>query len=600
MQKTKLPNRSEVMPENKWQIEDIYKNDTLWQTDYNTLVKEIPSLKNYKNTLQLSAKHLFDCLEACDKVSLVLDKLYVYAAMRFHEDSANSFYQGLTNQAESLVVEYSAVTSFIVPEILDIPEDKMAEFQKQSPEKFSLYAHFLENIQRQKKHTLSPTEEALLAQASELTNAPQTIFTMLNDADIKFPMIKNEQGEEMELTKGRYTTFLESKDRTVRKNAFQALYATYAKQKNTLASIYNASVKADVFTAKARHYDSSIAAALGDDNIPLSVYDNLIETVHKHLPLLHKYIALRKKILKLDELHMYDLYVPLTNEADTKISYEAAKTTVIAALEVMGKEYTDALKMGLESGWIDVYENQGKRGGAYSWGTYSVHPYVLLNHNDNVNSMFTLAHEMGHALHSYFSWQKQPYLYGGHKIFVAEVASTCNEALLIEHLLKTTDDKAMKFYLINYFLEQFRGTFFRQTMFAEFEKITHEMAEAGEALTCETLNCIYRKLNEQYFGNELMIDSDIDLEWARIPHFYNAFYVYQYATGYSAAIALSRKIITEGKPAIDRYLDFLSKGNSEYSIDLLKGAGVDMTTTKPAEEAMSLFKELLDQLENFE
>lgn len=429
--------------------------------------------------------------------------------------------------------------------------------------------------------------------------APQNIFTMLNDADIRFGEITDADGETVPLTKGRYVTFLENSDRRVRKEAFTSLYNTYFSQKNTLAATYAASVKSDVFFAKARNYSSARKMALADDNIPLSVYDNLIDTVHQYLPLMHRYVALRKKLLGLDEVHMYDLYAPLVSEANVKITFEEAKETVLRALDVLGTTYTDALKMGMESGWIDVYENEGKRGGAYSWGSYGVHPFVLLNHNDTVNSMFTLAHEMGHALHSWFTWQTQPYLYSGHKIFVAEVASTCNEALLMEYLLNTTKDQNMRKYLVNYYLEQFRGTLFRQTMFAEFEKITHEMVENGEPLTWENMNQIYHDLNRLYFGDDIVIDPQIDIEWARIPHFYNAFYVYQYATGYSAAIALSRKILTEGQPAIDAYLDFLSKGDSEYSIDLLKGAGVDMSKKDAIENAMVVFERLLDEMEQF-
>ena len=409
--------------------------------------------------------------------------------------------------------------------------------------------------------------------------------------------MKNADGEEMELTKGRYVTFLESPDRNVREQAFRNLYAVYLSQKNTLAATYAASVKSDAFFASARSYGSSMQMALADDNIPLSVYDSLIETVHQYLPLLHRYVSIRKKELGVEDLHMYDLYVPLVADADVKIPYEQAKETVKKALAVMGEEYAAALEHGMESGWIDVYENKGKRGGAYSWGSYGVHPFVLLNHNDTINSMFTLAHEMGHALHSFFTWKKQPYLYADHKIFVAEVASTCNEALLMEYLLENTEDRSMRKYLINYFLEQFRGTLFRQTMFAEFEKITHAMVEAGEPLTWEGMNRIYRELNLKYFGDDIVVDEEIDIEWARIPHFYNAFYVYQYATGYSAAIALSRRILQKGQPAIDDYLDFLSKGSSEYSIDLLKGAGVDLSTPAPIENAMQLFKELLDEFE---
>ena len=422
---------------------------------------------------------------------------------------------------------------------------------------------------------------------------------MCNDADMRFGNITDTDGGCVTLTKGRYITFLESADRRVRKEAFETLYAAYEKQKNMLAATYAASVKSDVFFAQAKKYGSALEMALADDNIPVSVYDNLIETVHKHLPLLHRYVALRKKILHLDEVHMYDLYAPLVADVQDKISFAEAKETVKKALAVLGKDYQKALEHGMESGWIDVYENEGKRGGAYSWGSYGVHPFVLLNHNDTVNSMFTLAHEMGHALHSWFTWEKQPYLYSGHKIFVAEVASTCNEALLMEYLLQTTKDKNMKKYLVNYFLEQFRGTLFRQTMFAEFEKITHEMVQKGEPLTWEVLNKVYRDLNCLYFGDDIVIDTQIDIEWARIPHFYNAFYVYQYATGYSAAIALSRKILQEGEPAIQAYLDFLSKGDSAYSIDLLKGAGVDMSKTEAIENAMKVFETLLDEMEQF-
>lgn len=592
----KLPKRAEIDKKYAWHLEDIYSSLEKWEQDFSFSQKSMEKLSNFSGKISTSAQILLDCLKQNNETSLIVEKLYVYASMRFHEDSTNATYQKLSSRAETLLIQYSAAASFIVPEILAIPEQTLSEFRKQKD--FSVYAHFLDNILRQKEHTLSVEQEALLAQVGELGGAPQNIFTMLNDADIKFNSIKNEKGEEVELTKGRYTSFLENKDRRVRKDAFDSLYASYYKQKNTIAATYSASVKSDVFFAKARKYPSALAAALEDDKIPLSVYDNLIKTVHKFLPLMHRYVALRKKLLGLDEIHMYDLYVPIVTEADKKISYEEAKQTVSKALEILGKEYTKALQEGLNSGWIDVYENEGKRSGAYSWGIYGVHPYVLLNHNDNINSMFTLAHEMGHALHSYFSWEKQPYLYSGHKIFVAEVASTCNEALLMHYLLEHTQDIPTKKYLINYFMEQFRGTLFRQTMFAEFEKITHDMAEKGEPLTYENMSQIYYDLNKQYFGEEIMIDKAISIEWARIPHFYNAFYVYQYATGYSAAIALSQKITNEGQPAIDRYLDFLSKGNSEYSIDLLKGAGVDMTTTTPIENAMSVFESLLNQLDS--
>ena len=591
-----IPERKDTDPRFRWHIEDYYKTDADWEAAYAAVEEAIPSLEAYAGTLGGSADFLLFCLWKYEEISQKLDQVYTYANMRLHEDSANAQAQAMAAKAETLLIRYSAAASFLVPEIIAIPERRLDAFRS-SNKAFQHFEQFFDDILRQKEHTLSPAEENLLAKTAELGGAPQQIFTMLNDADITFPPVKTADGEERELTKGRYVTFLESPDRDVRRQAFQNLYAVYLSQKNTLAATYSSSVKSDVFFAKARKYGSAMEMSLSQDNIPLSVYDTLIETVNKHLPLLHRYISFRKKELGVEELHMYDLYVPLVPDADVKIPYEEAKKTVKEALSVMGEAYSEALEHGLESGWIDVYENKGKRGGAYSWGSYGVHPFVLLNHNDTINSMFTLAHEMGHALHSHFTWQKQEYLYADHKIFVAEVASTCNEALLMEHLLKTTEDKTMRKYLVNYFLEQFRGTLFRQTMFAEFEKITHDRVEKGEALTWESMNKIYRDLNIKYFGEDIVIDSEIDIEWARIPHFYNAFYVYQYATGYSAAIALSRKILHEGKPAIDRYMNFLSAGSSYYPIDLLKGAGVDMTTAAPIENALQLFKELLDEFE---
>lgn len=592
-----IPERKDTDPRFRWQIEDYFKTDADWEKDYVALEKSLPEITAFSGKLADSAQMLLSCLQKNEALSLQLDHIYTYASMRLHEDSANAFYQSMASRAEMLLIRYSAAVSFLTPEMIAIPEEKLTAFREEKSADFAIYDHFFHSLLRQKAHTLSPAEEKLLAKTAELGGAPQQIFTMLNDADICFPSILTADGEELELTKGRYVTFLENPDRSIRKQAFKNLYSVYSAHKNTLAATYASSVKSDVFFAEARKYASAMEMALADDHIPLSVYDNLIDTVNKNLPLLHRYVSIRKKELGVEELHMYDLYVPLVPDADVKIPYEEAKKNVKKALSVMGEAYSKALEHGMESGWIDVYENKGKRGGAYSWGSYGVHPFVLLNHNDTINSMFTLAHEMGHALHSFFTWEKQPYLYADHKIFVAEVASTCNEALLMEHLLHTTQDKTMRKYLINYFLEQFRGTLFRQTMFAEFEKITHNMAEKGEPLTWESMNQVYHDLNVKYFGEEIVIDPEIDMEWARIPHFYNAFYVYQYATGYSAAIALSRKILTEGQVAIDAYLDFLSKGSSEYSIDLLKGAGVDLSTAKPIENAMQLFKELLDEFE---
>ncbi len=591
-----LLKRCDVPDEFKWKITDIYTTDELWEEEFELVKERLAEFDKFHGKVSESAENLLEVLTLNDELALIFDRLYVYAGMRFHEDSSNDKYQSLSDKADMLYVMFNEATSFITPEVTLLSAEKVAEFMEACPE-LKIYDHYLENILRCKEHILSADIEKLLSKTGEIAAAPQNIFTMINDADISFPNVINEKGEKSPLTKGNYVSYLESSNREVRKTAFETLYDTYLKQENTLAATYSASVKKDVFYSKIRNFSSSLEAALDDDNIPVSVYDNLISAVNKNLHLMHRYVRLRKKMLGVDELHMYDLYAPLVADSDKEFTFEEAKETVLKALEPMGKDYVENLKKGFNGGWIDVYENKGKRGGAYSWGTYSVHPYVLLNHNDTVNSMFTVAHEMGHALHSLYTWEKQPYLYSGHKIFVAEVASTVNEALLMEYLLKTTEDNKFTAYLINYFMEQFKGTFFRQAMFAEFEAKTHELAEKGTPLTCTLMKEIYHSLNKKYFGEDIVIDERIDIEWARIPHFYNAFYVYQYSTGYSAAISLSRKILNEGKPAADRYKDFLSKGDSEYSIDLLKGAGIDMTTEKPFEDAMKVFEELIERME---
>ena len=594
---TNIPERNEIDNKYKWKLEDLYPNTQEWEKSCEKVSNLSDKYASFKGNIAQSAENLYNFLKFNDEISIQAERLYVYANMKFHEDSRVSSSQELSNKAEMLMVKLMNDSSFSTPEITSMGEEKLSEFMAQKPD-LNEYAHYLHSLMRREKHILSPEEEAILAKTGNFSNAAEDIFAMINDADITFGDIKDEYGNTVTLTKGRYTKYMESENRDVRKSAFDTLYASYEKQKNTLATTYYSSVKKDAFYADVRKYGSSLEAALDDDNIPITVYNNLISAVHKYLPLMHRYVKIRKKILGLDELHPYDLYAPLAKDSNVKITYPQAQETVLKALEPMGEKYISALKEGFENGWIDVYENKGKRGGAYSWGTYSCHPYVLLNHNDNLNSMFTVAHEMGHALHSYFTWKKQPYIYSGHKIFVAEVASTCNEALLMEYMLKTTTDKNARKYLINYFLDQFKGTFFRQAMFAEFEKTAHDMVEKGQPLTCDILCKMYHDLNRQYFGDELVIDKNLDLEWARIPHFYSAFYVYQYATGYTAAIALSRKILDEGQSAVDKYMEFLSNGSSLYSIDLLKGAGVDMTSTEPVDKAMGVFSSLLDMMEN--
>ncbi|MFF2527751.1 oligoendopeptidase F [Brevibacillus sp. NPDC058079] len=591
-----LPKRSDVPAEYKWRLEDMYPTDNDWEADVQKVKQLTEKIAAMKGSLATSGKQLLAVLTLQDELLKTLDQVYVYARMRRDEDNANSKYQGLTDRATSLSTQVYGSISYIQPEILAIPTEDLQTWIKEV-EGLEHYRILLDEITRFKPHTLSSEEEALLANMSELSSSPSKIFGMLNNADMKFPMITDENGEEVELTKGRYTQFMESKDRRVRKEAFEALYSTYGKFRNTIAASLTSAIKGDVFYARTRKYPSALYAALFADNVELPVYDNLIATIHEHLPLMHRYIALRKKLLGVDELHMYDLYVPIVPETDMKIPYDQAVSTIKEALHPLGEEYGRILEEGFSNGWIDVHENEGKTSGAYSWGAYTSHPFVLMNYQDNVNNMFTLAHEMGHALHSYYSNHAQPYTYADYKIFVAEVASTLNEALLMNHLLETTTDKKQRMYLINHYLEQFRGTVFRQTMFAEFEKIVHAKEEQGEPLTAESLSTIYRELNVSYHGPDMVVDSEVDLEWARIPHFYRGFYVYKYATGFSAATSLSKQILEEGQPAVDRYLQFLKGGSSDYPLNLLKGAGVDMTSPTPVAEALSVFKELLEELE---
>jgi oligoendopeptidase F len=596
VEQAKLKSRSEIPDEYKWHLEDIFSSNEAWEDEFTKVEKSLASASQFQGRLGESADQLLACLEWMDDVSSDLEEIYTYARMRRDEDNREALYQGMTDRAGALSVRLSSSLAFVVPELLTISEEKLAEFRKTNS-KLENYDHALEDILRKRKHVLSTAEEKILAEAGEIAEAPSVIFGMANNADLKFPTIKDEKGHEVELTKGNYTQFMESADRRVRKDAFETLYHTYQKQINTWAATSNANVKADVFYAKARKYPSAIEASLDDDLVPLNVYDALIETVHEYLPEMYRYMRLRKKMLGVDELHMYDIYVPIVPEVKMEIPYPEALQMVREGLKPLGESYLKILNEGFESHWIDIYENQGKTSGAYSWGTYHSHPYVLLNHQDTLDSMFTIAHEMGHSLHTYLSNKTQPHIYAGYKIFVAEVASTLNEALVMEHLLKTTEDSKALAYLLNHYLEQFRGTIFRQTMFAEFEKNTHAWVEQGEALTADLLSREYLKLNQKYYGSNVVSDPEIAFEWARIPHFYTSFYVYKYATGFSAATALSRKILQEGEPAVKRYLNFLSSGSSNYPIELLRKAGVDMETPLPVKEAMEVFKGLLDQLE---
>ncbi|WP_066368579.1 oligoendopeptidase F [Neobacillus fumarioli] len=592
-----LPARSEIPVEETWRLEDIFSTDEEWEKEFQEVKGLIPKVKEFAGKLGESADILYQALTFQDQLLERIGKLYTYSHMRYDQDTTNSHYQGMDDRMKNLYSQAASALAFIVPEILAIDENRVKSFLDEKQE-LKLYEHALDEINLQRPHVLSAEQEALLAEAGEVMNASSNTFGMLNNADLQFPSIKDENGDEVEITHGRYIRFLESKDQRVRRDAFKAVYQTYGNFKNTFASTLNGNVKRNNFNARVRHYQSARHAALSANNIPESVYDNLISAVNDNLHLLQRYVKLRKQVLGLDELHMYDLYTPLVKDVKMEIKYDEAKELVLKGLAPLGEEYAKVLKEGFENRWVDVHENKGKRSGAYSSGAYGTNPYILLNWQDNVNNLFTLAHEFGHSVHSYYTRKTQPFPYGNYSIFVAEVASTCNEALLNDYLLKNVDEEGKRIYLLNHYLEGFRGTVFRQTMFAEFEHMIHQKAQNNEALTAESLTRDYYELNKKYFGEQdIVIDEEIGLEWARIPHFYYNYYVYQYATGFSAATALSKQILEEGEPAVKRYLDFLSAGSSDYPIEVLKKAGVDMTSAQPIHEACKVFAEKLAELE---
>jgi len=593
----KLLKREEVKVEETWRLEDIFSTDEAWEEEYRAIEEFSQKGETFKGTLGNGADALFEALTYRDSLSKRLRRLYTYAHLKTDQDTTNSFYQAMDSRVKSLYVKVSTALSFFIPELLSIEEEKLNKTVEEH-DGLQLYKQEIEEINTQRPHVLPAEQEELLAQLSEVTGNSSETFSMLNNADLTFPKVKDEDGEEVELSHGRYTGFLESSDPRVRKDAFKAMYDTYGKFKNTFASTLSGNIKSDNVNARIRNYGSAREAAMSNNHIPEQVYENLVTTINKNVHLLQRYVALRKKVFELDELHMWDLYAPLVQDADMKIPYEEASETMVESFHPLGDEYVSIVKEGLGNRWVDVRENVGKRSGAYSSGAYGTNPYVLMNWQDNVNNLFTLAHEFGHSVHSYYSRKNQPFVYSGYSIFVAEVASTVNEALLNDHLLKTTDDEQKRIYLLNYWLDGFRGTVFRQTMFAEFEHLIHELDQQGVALTAEKLTEEYYALNKKYFGEDLVIDEEIGLEWARIPHFYYNYYVYQYATGYSAAVALSDQILTEGKPAVDRYINnFLKAGSSDYPIEVLKKAGVDMTSAAPIEEACRVFEEKLNELE---
>lgn len=597
MSEKKLPRRGEIAEEYKWKLEDLFASDELWEKEAEEISELAEEVSTFQGTLGESAQRLFDFLKKQDDLYYHMNRVYVYANQKSHQDTAVAKYQGYCAKADTLSVAVSSALSFADPEILSIDSERLEQFYEQLP-KLEHYRRKLNEILRQKEHTLTPEEESILAEVGEIAVAPGNIYSMFNNADIRFPYVTDVEGNKIQITHGNFIDFLYNKDRNMRKIVFRGVYGTYKKWQNTVAATFTSHLKQEHFYAKMRRYPSVRAMHLDHGNIPESVYDNLIATVHAHLPALHKYISIRKRVLGVEHLHMYDLFLPMVEDVEKKYSYEEAKALVGKALAPMGEEYVRQMKDGMENGWIDVYENENKRSGAYSWGAYGTHPYVLLNHQDNLDSVFTLAHEMGHAMHTFYSNKNQSVTYADYLIFVAEVASTCNESLLMHYLLENTEDEKEKLYLINHYLDGFRTTLFRQAMFAEFEQIVHGKIAAGEALTKEELNHIYYDLNVLYYGPDMTVDDEIAYEWMRIPHFYTSFYVYQYATGYSAAVAFSKKILEEGEPAVKQYLsEFLSGGCSKDPIDLLKAAGVDMSTPEPVDEALKVFEEYLEMFE---
>ena len=591
-----LLKREEVAVENTWNLSDMYETVEDWENAIEEINELIDEIEAMEDTCTNSASDLLLLLEKSAAVDEKLSLAYNYAERLYDEDSKNTKHQAMSAKAGTVYAKLVAKTAFIQPSILALSDETLESYYKVLPG-LEFYRKYIDEILRFKDHSLSTEMEKLVALTSEMSQGPANTFSILNNADLVFPEIEDEHGEKTRITHGRYINFMESANRDVRKNAFEAMYGTYEQFLNTIASIYDNQVKTQIFQAKAHKYETSLEAAVDSNNVSPDVYKNLVETINKNLGKMHRYVKLRKKCLGLDELHMYDIYTPMIPDMAKEIPFEEAKETVLKALAPLGEEYVAKVKEGFENRWIDVYENQGKRSGAYSAGAYGTHPYVLLNYNGSLDNMFTLAHEMGHAMHSYYSNEAQPYIYSQYKIFVAEVASTCNEILLMEYLLKNTTDKKERAYLLNHYIDSFKGTVFRQTQFAEFEMRTNEMVEAGESLNAENLSDLYLELNKKYYGPDMISDKQISYEWAKIPHFYYNFYVYQYATGFTSAVAIAHSILKEGAPAVERYKKFLSGGCSDAPVELLKIAGVNLETPAPIQSALDVMDEILDEME---
>ncbi len=591
-----LPKRSEVKEADTWKLSDMYASDAAWEEELNQIKTKSEDLVCMEGKVGESAANLLKVMDLSAELEEKLSLAFNYAERLYDEDTGNNAHQAMTAKIMSLYADLGSKTAFVDPEVLAIDEAQLEAFYKEEP-KLEHYRKLIAEIQRLKAHRLSAEMEKLVALTMEMSQTPSDTFGLLNNADMTFPEIKDEDGQTIRLTHGRFVPMLESADRNVRKEAFRKYYSEYKKYLNTYASLYNGQVKQQIFYAKARKYDSTLVASVDANNVSPVVYHNLVDTVNKNLDKLHRYVTLRKKYLGVDELHMYDIYTPMIADVAKKYTFEEAKAIVLKALEPLGAEYVAKVKEGFENRWIDVYENQGKRSGAYSAGAYGTHPYVLLNFNGSLDNVFTLAHEMGHAMHSYYSNEAQPFIYSQYKIFVAEVASTCNEILLLEYLLKNTTDEKERLYLLNHYLDMFKGTLFRQTQFAEFEMKTNKMVEDGEGLNADNLSQLYHEINAKYYGPDMISDDEIAYEWARIPHFYYNFYVYQYATSFSAAVAIAHDILREGEPVVKRYKEFLSGGCSDAPVALLRKVGVDLESAEPIQAALDVMAEVLDEME---
>jgi oligoendopeptidase F len=589
--------REEMNPKYQWDLTGMYSSDKIWEISYEKIFRELDTFSQYQGKIESSEKLLLELMKLVENLNKEVLKLYVYANMKFRQDMQNSLYQGLKSKADTIYTKLRTSVSFIDPEILAMGEEKIKSFLKKNQE-LQIYKHDFDNIFRKAKHTLPKEQEELFAKLSEISNIPLNIFNIVSNVETKFDLTKDKQGKEFEVTHGSYSRLMESNDRTLRENTYDSYYNYFTSRNETIAGLYSGFIKKEAFFSKERNYNSSLEASLSENNIPTEVYDTLVKSVNNRLDLVHRYTRMRKKILNLDVVKPYDLSVPIVDNIEYTIEYEEAKSVILKSLAPMGEEYVSIVRTILNSNWIDVYENKNKMSGAFSWGTYGTPPYIMMNYVDNLNSLFTLTHELGHSVHSHYTRTTQPFVYGHYTIFLAEIASTTHEALLMDYLLKTTEDKAMKKYLLSYYLSNFNGIFFRQTMFAEFEREAHKLEENKMKINAESLNSIYKTLLEKYFGSDFGVDNKIICEWARIPHFYRNFYVYQYATGYASAIAISKAILEGKEGAVEDFVEMLKSGSSNYSIPLLQKAGVDMTASKPIEDTLDVFEELLNQFES--